>query len=56
MGGLMAELKTYIFFYVDDYTDRSFEAYIEAHNYQEAEKKLRREYDVYHIISWDILD
>lgn len=42
-------IHTYHFFYVDRATDRSFNVLIEAKNYKEAEKKLRREYDVYRI-------
>lgn len=43
------KLHKYLFFYVDRATDRSFEEYIEAKNYHEAERKLRRQCDVYHI-------
>ena len=49
-------LHTYHIFFVDDGTDRSFDAYEEAYSYEEAERKLRRDYDVYHIIDWDIVE
>ena len=42
----------YLFFYVDNATDRSFEVMISAPTYQEAKNKLLLEYDVYHIADW----
>ena len=49
------KLNTYQFFFIDDGTDRSFDAYIEARSYEEAERKLRRNYDVYQITDWYLL-
>ena len=49
-------LHTYLFFFVDNETDRSEQAYIKARNYDEAVDILYEEYDVYHIADYDILD
>lgn len=51
-----SELHKYVFFYIDQATDMSFEVMIEAANYKNAEKKLRREYDVYSIADWYRVD
>lgn len=50
------KVHKYIFFYVDRKTDRSFEVCIEAESYKEAERRLRREYDVYMIAGYYRID
>ena len=50
------KLHKYIFFYVDRATDCSFEVVIDAYSYEEAEKKLYRDYDVYSIADWYKID
>ena len=50
------QLHTYLFFFVDDATDRSDQAYIEARNYDEAIDILYANYDVYQVAGYDVLD
>jgi len=51
-----SKVHKYIFFYVDRKTDRSFEVCIEAKSYKEAERILRRSYDVYMITDYYKID
>jgi len=53
-----AALPTHTFqiFYIDDATDRGFEARIQAHDINEALRTLYDEYDVYQVTDWDVLD
>ena len=46
----------YVIFYIDYATDMSFEVCIEAPSYREAEKILRREYDVYAVTDWYVIE
>lgn len=46
----------YVIFYIDNATDLSFEVCIEATSYKEAEKILRREYDVYAVTDWYVVE
>ena len=48
-------LRTYRFFYVDDETDRCFSEDVDAYNFQEAERLLRSNYDVYSIVGYYII-
>ena len=50
------KLHNYLFFYIDNATDQSFEAKVLAYNLEEAKKLLRQNYDVYSIVDYDILD
>jgi hypothetical protein len=51
-----SEVHTYLLFYVDNATDRAFEAEVRARSLQEAEAILRQEYDVYMITDYTVLD
>lgn len=51
-----SEVHTYLLFYVDNATDRAFEAEVRAGSLQEAEAILRQEYDVYMITDYTVLD
>lgn len=46
------KLHKYVIFYIDKATDMSFEVCIEATNYKEAERILRKEYDVFAVTDW----
>ena len=50
------KVHTYLFFYVDDDTDRSERAYIKARNYDEAVDILYDEYSVYQVADYTMLD
>lgn len=50
------QLHTYLFFFVDNATDRSEQACIKAKNYNDAVDILYANYDVYHIADYDVLD
>ena len=49
-------IHNYLFFFVDNATDRPDQAYIRARNYDEAVDILYEEYDVYQIADYTILD
>lgn len=50
------QLHTYLFFFVDNATDRSERAYIKAKNYNDAVDILYADYDVYQIADSMVLD
>jgi len=49
-------LHTYLLFYIDNATDRAFEAKVVAKTLSEAKSILRQNYDVYAITDYTILD
>lgn len=51
-----SQMHTYLLFYVDNATDRAFEAKVTAKTLQEAKAILRQEYDVYMITDYTVLD
>lgn len=46
----------YIIFYIDRSTDKAFQVCIEAKSYKEAERILRKNYDVYMIADYYKID
>lgn len=50
------KLHTYVIFYIDNATDMAFEVSIQAYNFKEAEKILRRDYDVFAVTDWYVIE
>jgi hypothetical protein len=50
------KIHKYVIFYIDRVTDEAYEVCIEATSYKEAEKILRREYDVYAVTDWYMVE